>query len=182
MSLVNLPIPVFRHAAVSCLRHANHPTATRDFQELEKNNPRRQQPLTDPRKSNCGSRLPNISRRRARRRQEPGAPFIKLQAVFLVCVRTVLPSPGEPGAQNGEPEDCRLGLDSEHLCPGQTQTTPHRPKRKKGPRGRGESQVGVRVNPGAVTAGRGLGLSPNIPQPPPPMPRSANGRCLQSVP
>lgn len=63
MSLVNLPIPGFRHAAVSRLRHANQPTATRDFQELEKNNPRSRQPLTAPPKSNCGSRLPSISRR-----------------------------------------------------------------------------------------------------------------------
>lgn len=44
MSLVNLTIPGFRHAAASCLRHANHPTGTRDFQDLEKNNPRRREP------------------------------------------------------------------------------------------------------------------------------------------
>lgn len=45
MSLVNLTIPGFQHAAASCRRHANHPTATRDFQELEKNNPRRREPV-----------------------------------------------------------------------------------------------------------------------------------------
>lgn len=45
MSLVNLTIPGFQHAAASCRRHANHPTATRDFQELQKNNPRRREPV-----------------------------------------------------------------------------------------------------------------------------------------
>lgn len=59
--------------------------------------------LTDPRKSNCGSRLASVSGHGQGGPQEPGAPFIKLQAVFLVCVRTVFPGGGrapspEPGA------------------------------------------------------------------------------------
>lgn len=82
MSLVNLPNPRLSGRRRLRSKARKPPTATHDFQELEKNNPRRREPLKYPRKSNCGSRLPGISQRERWGRQEPGAPFTKLQAVF----------------------------------------------------------------------------------------------------
>lgn len=89
----------------------------------------------------------------ARGRQEPGAPFIKLQAVFLVCVRTVLLGPSR--ARRREPADCRLeGLDG---TSGRGQPKPPTPPQRKEGFSGGASRVGVRINPRAVTAGQGPG-------------------------